>query len=150
MHFKTDMIQFQFEWIHPRLRAYLLELDKISQMNCGKEIYITCLDRDAVQNISVGGKQASYHLLRPCCAADLRAHADSYYDPGQMAWLKSYFNKYLRVLAKDKFLIEDDKQCIHIQIEPTDWVREIMGEVAQQEGGTGVQPDAPPTPGVSG
>jgi hypothetical protein len=86
VHFKdeegTDMalrLREEFETkLDPRLRALLLEVGRWQMATFGIPLVVTCLIRTLSENMDVGGKQDSSHILKAgdsyARAADLRNH----------------------------------------------------------------------------
>jgi len=116
MRFDDLHLVNQLPGIHPRLRATLFELDNFCHRNFSRDIMLTCLDRDIIENQAVDGKPTSYHLFRPCCAADIRTTTEHWFDSGQQAAIKEFFERWLAIREHDRLVIESNH--IHIQIEP--------------------------------
>lgn len=116
MRFDDLLLVNQLRDVHPRLRAVLYELDNFCHHSFARDIMLTCLDRDTQDNQRIGSDQSSYHLLRPCCAADMRTTTEEWFNSAQQETIKQFFERWLAIREHDRIVIESDH--IHIQIQP--------------------------------
>lgn len=118
MKFKDERIRGEFGGIEPQLRAILFELDHFCLANGMRQIFVTCLNRTPDENAVAKGSSNSFHMLIPCCAADIRAYTESWYSPDDRAAIIDYFQRHFGFREHDRIRPEPEKVHIHIQVQP--------------------------------
>lgn len=111
MQFKTKTLERQYLAIHPRLREIISWVDQQFIDLSGKDITVTCLNRTPKQNEYVDGNPHSFHMEKPCRAADIRRWG---YSDEQLMVTRGEFYMKIAEDEHERFIIEKDH--IHVQV----------------------------------
>jgi uncharacterized protein YcbK (DUF882 family) len=112
LKFKTDQLAEEWKETYPPLRAQVLELAYFAEELAAPDLVVTCLYRTPDENMTVGGKPTSLHMVKPIRAVDIRRRT---LNEMQVEQLHQHWNRYKPSMLFG-FNDEPEKAHIHLQV----------------------------------